>query len=181
MADMMNKVVVFLAVNDFEAGAFKTFWECFGNLNASTRIASFDADEEIKDNAGLVNTHSDMWFDQARVLAPDVIVVADGVTAGAIKDDPIAKNLLQDGFKRKAALVFIEGGVSMLAPMDFINGLTVAAPEYLRDDLRSAGATISEEPMAATMNVFSAVGGADLAALCDMVSEYITGRSEAAA
>ncbi len=181
MADMMDKSVVFLAVDGFEAGAFKSLWECFGNLNASTRIASFDADDEIKDDSGLVNTHSDMSFDEAGVFAPDVIVIADGVTAGAIKDDPAARKLLEDALDRKAAIVSANGGAAMLASMGFINGLTIAAPEYLKDEIDNAGAMLSNEPMVVSQNVFSAIGGADLQAFCNIVSEYITGRMEQAA
>ncbi|MHB8842226.1 MAG: DJ-1/PfpI family protein [Candidatus Aquicultor sp.] len=181
MADMMDKSVVFLAVDGFEAGTFKPLWECFGNLNASTRVASFNADDEVKDNAGLVNTHSDMSFDQAGLFSPDVIVIADGITAGAIKDDPAAQQLLQEAFDRKAAIVSVNGGAAMLASMGFLNGLTVAAPEFLKDELENAGAVLSVEPIAVSQNIFSAIGNADLQAFCDMVSEYITGRMEQAA
>ncbi len=181
MADMMDKSVVFLAVDGFEAGAFKSLWECFGNLNASTRIAGFDADDEIKDDAGLVNTHSDMSFDQAGLFTPDVIVIADGVTAGAIKDNPAARKLLEEAFDRKAAIVSVNGGAAMLASMGFINGLAIAAPEYLKDDIENAGAMLSNEPMVVSQNVLSAIGDADLQALCDMVSQYITGQMEQAA
>ncbi|NCO66493.1 DJ-1/PfpI family protein [Candidatus Aquicultor secundus] len=181
MADMMNKVVVFLAVDGFEAGAFKSLWECFGNLNASTRIAGFNADDEIKDDAGLVNTHSDMSFDQAGLLTPDVVVIADGITAGAVKDDPAAQSLLQEAFNRRAAIVSVDGGAAMLASMGFINGLTITAPAFLKDEIENAGATLSKEPISVSKNVFSAMGNADLQALCDMVSEYITGKMEQAA
>lgn len=181
MADMMNKWVLFLAVDGFDARAFQVLWQCFGNLNASTRIASFNADEEIRDKDGLVNTHSDMSFAEASEQPADVIVVADDATANSIVDSLAAKTTLMEAFDRNAAIVSVNDGATALIAADIVNGITIAAPSELNEALEKAGAQLSDEPLAVSDNIFSARDGADLQELCNMVSEYITTKREEAA
>ena len=181
MADMMDKWVLFLAVDGFDAKAFQVLWECFGNLNASTRIASFNADEEIRDKDGLVNTHSDMSFAEASEQPADVIVVADDVTANAIVDSLAATTALTEAADRNAAIVSINDGATALIAAGIIDGMTIAAPQELKEQLENAGAKLSDEPMAINNNIFSARDGADLQKLCNLVSDYITTKREEAA
>ncbi len=179
MGDMVNKTVVFLAVDGFEARAFEALWQCFGwQKNAATRIASFNADDQIISMDGLVNTHSDMSFAEASEMTFDVLVVADGITADAIMNDLAAKTALMNANDRSSAIVSIGEGAKALIAAGIINGRTVAAPPNLRDELMSAGAILADEPMAESDNIFSASGEADLKALCDIVSDYITGLSK---
>lgn len=184
MADMMNKTVLFLAVNGFEARAFETLWSCFGNLNASTRIASFNADDEIKSVDGIVNTRSDMSFNDAAVRMPgdqplpDVVVIADNKTAEAILNDDDALTVIRDADDRGAAIVAIDDGVKALIAADVISGRTVAAPRELSDELQKVGARLSEVPLAVSDNVFTAISEGDLMALCNLVSDYITSLEE---
>jgi len=182
MADMMNKWVLFLAVDGFEAKAFQKLWQCFGDLNASTRIASFNADEEINDKDGLISTHSDMSFAEASEQPADVIVIADDVTANSIVDSLAAKTAITEAFDRNAAIVSIDDGATALIAADVVNGMTIAAPSEVKGTLEEAGAQLSDEPLAVSDNIFSARSeDADLQTLCNMVSEFITGRKIEAA
>ncbi len=179
MGDMVNKTVVFLAVDGFEARAFEALWQCFGwQKNAATRIASFNADDQVKSVDGLVNTHSDMSFAEASEMTFDVLVVADGVTANAIMNDQAAMTAFMNANDHRAAIVSVGDGVKALIAAGIASGRTIAAPSDLRDELMRAGITPSDQPMAASDNIFSASGEADLRALCDVVSDYITGLEE---
>lgn len=181
MADMMNKWVLFLAVDGFDAKAFKELWQCFGNLNASTRIASFNADDEIRDKDGLINTRSDMSFAEASEQPSDVLVVADGFTADRIKDDLAAKTALMNAFDRNAAVVAVGEGVLALVAADIVNGQAIAASPELKNQLENAGAQLSDEPLAVSDNIFTARSDANFQELCNIVSEFITTAREEAA
>jgi len=180
MADMMNKWVLFLAVDGFEAGDFATLWQCFGDLNASTRIASFNADDELRSKDGLVDTHSDMSFAEGSEQPADVVVIADGITANAIKDDLAAKTVLMNAAERNAAIVSIGEGMLALIEADIISGKTVAAPQELKEQVESAGASMSDQSIAASQNIFSATSDANIKVLCNAVADYITKLAEAA-
>ena len=174
MANMMEKVVFFLTVDGFDSKAFSALWQCFGNLNAWVQTASFNAADEIKSMDGSVNTHSDRSFNEVYALPFDVIVISDGITANAIKDDPDVKAVLKKAADESAAIVVIDDGVSALIPSGLLNGATVAAPDYMKEALESAGAKLSDQPIVESDNIFSARADADMQELCSMVADYIT-------
>ncbi|MDI6717004.1 MAG: DJ-1/PfpI family protein [Actinomycetota bacterium] len=182
MADMMNKFVLFLAVDGFDSESFEPLWLCFGNLNASTRIASFHADDEIRDMQGRVNTYSDMSFAEAAEQRFDVLVVADGVTANAIRGDLAAKTALMNASDWNSAIVSVEDAAIALIAAGIVEGQSIAAPPELKEQLENAGASLSDESIAISNNIFSARKNADMQSLCFLVSEYITslGRGVAA-
>jgi len=180
MADMMNKWVLFLAADGFEAGAFGMLWQCFGDLNASTRIASFNASDELRSKDGLVDTYSDMSFAEGSEQTPDVVVVADGITANAIKDDLAARTALMNANERSAAVVSIGEGMLALIEADVIRGKTVAAPQKLKEQVESAGASLSDQSIAVSQNIFSGTSDANMKVLCDAVADYVTRLEEAA-
>lgn len=181
MADMMNKFTLFLAVDGFNANEFQKLWQCFGDLHASTRMASFIADEEIRSKEGIVNTHSDLSFAEASEQRFDVLVIADGVTANAIKDDLPAKTALIQASERNVPVVTVGEGALALVAADVVSGLEVAAPSNLREQLEKAGARLSDKPIAASNYVFSARTDADIRELCNAVSEFVTTKREKAA
>ncbi|OFW33120.1 MAG: hypothetical protein A2074_00565 [Candidatus Aquicultor primus] len=181
MADMLDKTVLFLAIDGLDAKAFEIIWDCFGDLDASTRIASSSADEEVCDSTSLLSTHSDMSFADAAGQNFDVIVIADGATANAVADSLAGKTVILRAFEQNAALVSVGEGALALIASDVVSGLAIAGPPSLKEPLANAGAMLSNEPLAASENIFSARDSqADLKKLCLMASDYITSKREAA-
>lgn len=174
MADMMNKTVLFLAVNGFDAVSFYRLWHCFGELNASIRIAGFDASTEILSRDGLVRTHSDMSFNNATQGIFDVIVISDGITARALQEVDDVQAILYDAFDRNAAIVTIDAGALVLIKNGLVKGLTIAAPYELRPDAEEAVVNLLNEPFLINNNIFTALRTADMQEICDSVSRYIT-------
>lgn len=181
MADMFDKTVLFLATDGLDAKAFETIWDCFGDPDASTRIASSEADEEVCDSTSLLSTHSDMSFADAAGRNFDVVVIADGATANAVADSLAGKTVILRTFEQNAALVSVGQGALALIESDVVSGLTVAGPPSIEEPLANAGAKLSNESLAVSENIFSARDSrADLKELCAMVSEYTTSKREAA-
>jgi putative intracellular protease/amidase len=174
MADMMDKTVLFLSVSSLSGTEFEKLWQCFGNLNASTRIAGATADEEIRSKEGRIDTRTDMSFADATEQDFDVVVIADGVTARFIKDNTAANTLIAKTFENNAALVAVDDGVLALADADVIRGLRVTAPDGIEDQIVKAGAVRVTEPICISNNLFTALEGADMQLLCNSVAEYIT-------
>ncbi|HEY3374604.1 MAG TPA: DJ-1/PfpI family protein [Candidatus Aquicultor sp.] len=181
MADMMGRQVLFLAVDGFDASAFLPLWQCFGNLNASLRIVSFNASDVINSMDGSVSTKSDMSFNEASVLGFSAIVVPDAKTAQSIMDNSDAMTILKNARDDNVPIIAIGDAATALLAADIVNGLTVSAPDNMRDNVESVGAQFSSEPISASENVFTALESADMQALCKMVSDYATMQSENAA
>lgn len=174
MADMMDKTALFLAVSSLRGSEFEKLWQCFGDLNASTRIAGATADEEIRSKEGRLDTRTDMSFADAIGQNFDVIVIADGITAKFIEGNAAADTLIANAFENNAALVAVSDGVLALADADVIRGLRVTAPDEIEDRIIRAGAVRVAEPICISNNLFTALEGADMQMLCNSVAEYIT-------
>jgi protease I len=177
MADMMDKTVLFLAVSSLKGLGFEQLWQCFGNLNASTRIAGANADEEIRSKEGNIDTRTDMSFNEASVMNFDVVVIPDEVTANFVKNNSDAMQLIKDTFDNNSALVAIGGGVQALISAGIVRGLQIAAPQELQEEARNAGAVIASDAVCVSNNLFTALEGSDMQMLCNAVSDYITSLS----
>jgi hypothetical protein len=176
-AEMMDKTVLFLGVSSLKGLAFEALWRCFGNMDASTRIAGATADEEIRSKEGNIDTRTDMSFEEAIEQKPDVLVIADGITGNFVKNNLAATTLISDMFERNDAIIAIDDGVSALVAADIIRGLQVSAPESFSEQIAQAGGVRTDDLITISNNVFTASEDADMQMLCNAVAEYITSLS----
>jgi putative intracellular protease/amidase len=144
-------------------------------------VAGFNKGDLIKSEDQSLNVQSDISFSEALQGYYDAVIVSDGVTANAIRENVAAIKLIEETWSRGGLVITIGAAAIDLISAGIVDKQIIAGPPSMYEDIRNAGAKVSFTPIAISGNIITARGDADLALLCNDIENYITKRSEEAA
>ncbi len=176
-----GKRVVFLLADGFISDQFVQLRGCLRAFGATTLVASAAEGETLTSANGMVLEVSNLSFAQAAQEIFAALVIADGLTAEALTNDPAAMALLKMSWEQGLLVVTIGGGALALPAAGIVAHLQVAAPADLAEPLRAAGAKITTASISRSGHLFSAHADANMNILCDAVANYLAGGQAKAA
>ncbi|MHB8840944.1 MAG: DJ-1/PfpI family protein [Candidatus Aquicultor sp.] len=184
MADAQNikgKSVLFLLVDGFQSEHFNYLRECFKSQGANILIASFNSNDVLTSRDGGIRVTSVVSFAEAARNYYDAVLVADNVTADAIRENVAAMKLIEETWARGGLVASADEGAIDLMGAGIVDNKIIAAPPNLYTNLENAGAQISYTPIAMSDNVFSARADADMSLFCQDMIGYLSRYGAAAA
>jgi protease I len=182
-AALHGKRIIFCLAEGFIHEQFDQLLDYFRAEDATTLVAGYDKDVELTSGDGsrmLITDVSYAYLDRNRD-SYDAIIIADGVTGRAIRDNPAAMNLVHACLETNAAVIAVGMGVQPLIDAEAANGKVVTVPQELRDQFKLAGAFVVDEAVVVSDNLFTARADADMRRLCNMVIDYLVNRRRHAA
>jgi len=170
---LTGKRIVFLLADGFDAERFSGLRDCLFNRGARIMTAALNQGVTITGANHELTLMSDLSFAGAASSVFDAVILTDDMTAGTIRNNPAATELLTNAWERGAALVVMGAGITTLAQANIIGNAHVAADPSFRDQLSQAGASIQDDPIIVSENLISARSDADMAALCNTVTDFL--------
>lgn len=181
MQSVKGKKVLFLLVDGFQSEHFSPLRDCFKSRGADILIASFNSNDVITSRDGDTRVISDVSFAEAALNYYDAVLVADNVTADAIRENVAAMKLIEEIWARGGLVASVDEGAIDLIGAGIVDNKIIAAPPNLYTNLENAGAQISYTPIAMSDNVFSARADADMNLFCQDMMGYLSRYGAAAA
>jgi putative intracellular protease/amidase len=178
---LSNRNLLFLIVEGFQSANFDRLSICLRNKGANVLVASYNKGDLIKSENQGFNVQSDLSFSEASQGYYDAVIVSDGVTANAIRENVAAIKLIEETWARGNLVVTIGAAAIDLISAGIVDNQIIAGPPNLYEDIRNAGARVSYTPIAISGNIISARGDADLVLLCNDIESYVAKRKEEAA
>lgn len=176
-----GKSILFILVDGFERENFEQLYTCLHGKDADILIASFNGNDDLVSKDGIMRVISDIALHRIPGEYYDAIVIADDVTADAVRENPAVIKLIETAWGRGNPVVTVGKGASALIGAGVVLGRTIAASPDIYDELEAAGAKVAGTPIAVSGNILSAENGADMDVLCrDLVNYLVVGKPWAA-
>lgn len=170
---LTGKRILFMLVDGFQTDWYNALKDCLFNRGALIHTASFDAGDRMTSADGGVTLTSDYSFAQAGEEVIDAVILADNVTAKAVKAHPAALQLITTSWQRGSAVVAIDAGVLAIIGAGIADNFPLATSAMYREAVSQAGGEAANLPIAISENLFTARPEADLTVLCDAVTNFL--------
>lgn len=170
---LTGKRVLFLLVNGFQSDRIDSLWDCLYNRGARVWAAGANEGETLAGSEGGRTRKSDYSFLRAAQEPFDAVIVADDATGRALREHAAAMDLLATAWERGSAMVAVGAGVATFGKADILGDRQVTVTDEERAAVLTTGAVVTDQPIAVSENIITARPDADLAALCNTITNFL--------
>ncbi len=171
-----GKKMAILATDGFEQVELTSPKEAIENAGGETEIVS------LQHGRIQANKHRDYgdWFDvgttveKARAEDYNALLIPGGVfSPDALRTDPQVKRFVSDFFAQKKPVFAICHGPQVLISANLLNGREATGYEAIQQDMKNAGAGVSDQPVVVDAGLVTSRNPDDLPQFNDKIVEEI--------